>query len=59
MKFALEIFLIFVLPLGTAIIFGVLAKRLGAKVMSGLVAIGGLCLGTCFLSSVLALFIVH
>ena len=59
MKFGLEIFLIFVLPLGTAVIFGMLAERLGAKVMSGLVAIGGLCLGTYFLSSVLTIFIVR
>ena len=59
MKFGLEIVFIFLLPLGTAVIFGMIAERLGAKVMSGLVAIGGLCLGTYFLSSVLAIFIVR
>jgi hypothetical protein len=59
MKFGFEIFLIFLLPLGTAVIFGAIAERLGAKVMSGLVAIGGLCLGTYFLSSILAIFIVR
>ncbi len=59
MRFVLEIFLIFVLPLGTAIIFGMLAERLGAKVMSGLAAIGGLCWGTYFLSSVLEILIVR
>jgi hypothetical protein len=59
MRFVLEIFLIFVLPLGTAILFGAVAERLGARVVSGLVAMGGLCLGVYFLSSVLAIFVVR
>ena len=59
MRFVLEIFLIFVLPLGTAILFGAIAERLGARVVSGLVAMGGLCLGVYFLSSVLAIFVVR
>jgi hypothetical protein len=59
MKFALELFLIFVIPLGTATLFGALAERLGAKLMSGLVAMGGLCLGTYFLSIALKIIIVR
>jgi hypothetical protein len=59
MRFVFEIFLIFVLPLGTAILFGAVAERLGARVVSGLVAMGGLCLGVYFLSSVLAIFVVR
>ena len=59
MKFGLEIVFTFFLPLGTAVIFGMIAERLGAKVMSGLVAIGDLCLGTYFLSSILTIFIVR
>ena len=59
MSFVFEIFLIFVLPLGTAILFGAFAERLGAKAMSGLVAMCGLCLGTYFLSSALAILIVR
>lgn len=59
MKFGIEIVLIFLLPFGSAIIFGVLADRLGAKVMTGLAAVGGLCFGVYFLSVALAAFIVR
>lgn len=59
MKFGFDIILIFVLPFSTAIIFGVIADRLGAKVMTGLAAMGGLGLGLYFLSSVLSILIVR
>ena len=59
MKFGFEIVLIFVVPFGTAIIFGVIADRLGAKVMTGLAAMGGLSLGLYFLSIALATFVVR
>ena len=59
MQFRFEIVLIFVVPLSTAIIFGVIADRLGAKAMTGFAAMGGLSLGLYFLSVALATFIVR
>lgn len=59
MSLALEIFFITAIPLGTAVLFDAIAERLGAKAMSGLIAIGGLCFGTYFLSYVLESIIVR
>jgi len=41
--------LIFVLPLATALAFGVIAERMGAKSLSGLFAMIGLGVGTYFI----------
>jgi len=59
MSLALQIFFITAIPLGTAVLFGAIADRLGAKAMSGLIAIGGLCLGTYLLSYVLESIIIR
>jgi hypothetical protein len=59
MRLALEVFFITAIPFGTAVLFGAIADRLGAKAMSGFVAIGGLGLGTYFLSYVLESIVVR
>jgi len=48
MKLMLEVFLLVVLPYGTAILLGALTKRLGGKTLSGWAAVGGLVLGIYF-----------
>ena len=45
-------FLIFVLPLATALMFGVVAESLGAKSLSGLFGMIGLGVGTYFIYAV-------
>ena len=44
-----EVFTIIAIPLGTALLVGVLAERLGAGSASGLASMGGLGLGAYFL----------
>ena len=50
-----EVFTIIAIPLGTALLVGVLAERLGAGSASGLASMGGLGLGAYFLHKVLEL----
>ncbi len=54
-----QLLLVLVVPLATAVLFGAVAERLGARAMTGLVAMCGLGLGVYFLNYALALVAVR
>jgi len=59
MMLALQALLIFFVPLAGAVLFGAIADGLGAKAMTGMVAMCGLCVGVYFLNVALGAIVVR